>query len=52
MMRDDEWEALLTKVSTFCSKHDIPIMNMDEIFVVGVRPRRNATEILNLHHYR
>ena len=51
-MRDDEWEALLTKVSTFCSKHDILIVNMDEIFVVGVRPRRNVTEILNLHHYR
>ena len=52
MMRDDEWEALLTEVSTFCSKHDIPILNMDEIYVVGVRPRRNATQITNLHHYR
>ena len=51
-MRDDEWEALLTKVSTFCSKHDIPILIMDEIFVVGVRPRRNVPQITNLHHYR
>ncbi|KAL4594939.1 hypothetical protein ACB092_12G055100 [Castanea dentata] len=52
MMRDDEWEALLTEVSTFCSKHDIPILNMEEIFVVGVRPRRNAPQITNLLHYR
>ena len=52
MMRNDEWEILLTEVSTFCSKHDIPILNMEEIFVVGVRPRRNAPQITNLHHYR
>ncbi|KAL4653987.1 hypothetical protein ACB092_01G345500 [Castanea dentata] len=36
MMRDDEWEALLTEVSTF----------------FGVRPRHNAPQITNLHHYR
>ena len=52
MMRDDEWEALLTEVSTFCSKHGIPILNMEEIFVVGVRPRRNAPQISNLDYYR
>ncbi|XP_075636849.1 uncharacterized protein LOC142609104 [Castanea sativa] len=34
------------------SNHDIPILNMEEIFVVGVRPRRNAPQITNLHHYR
>ncbi|XP_075665810.1 uncharacterized protein LOC142635556 [Castanea sativa] len=34
------------------SKHDIPILNMDEIFVVGVRPRHNAPQIRNLHHCR
>ena len=52
MMRDYEWKALLTKVSSFCSKHDIPILNMDEIFVVVVRLRRNTPQITNLHHYR
>ncbi|XP_050250410.1 uncharacterized protein LOC126697420 [Quercus robur] len=51
MMRDYEWEALLTEVSSFCSKHDIPILNMDEIFVIGLRPRRSAPQITNLHHY-
>ena len=51
MMRDDKWEVLLTEVSSFCSEHDIPILNMNEIFVLGVRPRLNALQITNLHHY-
>jgi hypothetical protein len=34
-MRDDERQALLTEVSLFCIKHKIPILNMDEIFVLG-----------------
>ncbi|KAL4643325.1 hypothetical protein ACB092_02G084700 [Castanea dentata] len=32
--RDDEWISLLTKVSSFCTTYDIPILNMDEIFVL------------------
>ena len=52
MMRDDEWEALYIEVSSFCSKHEIPILNKDEIFVVGVKPRHNTPQITNLHHYR
>jgi hypothetical protein len=42
MMRDNEWESLLTEVLLFCDKHDIPILNMDEILVVGGRPRRQT----------
>ncbi|KAL4626448.1 hypothetical protein ACB092_05G096900 [Castanea dentata] len=34
VMRDDEWTSLLTEVSSFCATHDIPILNMDEIFVL------------------
>ena len=34
VMRDDEWKSLLTEVSSFCTTHDISILNMDEIFVV------------------
>ena len=41
VMRDDEWISLLTEVSLFCTIHDIPILNMDEIFVVSGRLRRN-----------
>ena len=52
MMRDDEWISLLTKVSSFCTTHDIPILNMDGIFVVSGRPRCNTQQNTNLHHYR
>ena len=45
------WEFLLTEVSSFCSKHSIPIQNMDKIFVVGGRPQRKTPQITNLHHY-
>ena len=51
VMRDDEWISLLTEVSSFCTTHDIPILNMDEIFVVSGRPRRNTQQNTNLHHY-
>ena len=33
VMRDDEWMFLLTEMSSFCTTHDIPILNMDEIFI-------------------
>ena len=49
-MRDDEWESLLTKMSSFCTRHVIPIM--DEIFVVSGRLRRNTQQNTNFHHYR
>ena len=38
VMRDDKWISLLTGVSLLCTTHDIPILNMDEIFVVSGRP--------------
>ena len=52
VMKDDEWVSLLTEVSSFCTTHDIPILNMDEIFVVSGRPRCNTQQNTNLHHYR
>ncbi|XP_019161885.1 PREDICTED: zinc finger MYM-type protein 1-like [Ipomoea nil] len=52
MMRDDGWEALLQQVSLFCNKHSIPIPNLDEVYVVPGRPRRNAEERTHLHRYR
>ena len=42
VMRDDEWMSLLIEVSSFCTTQDIPISNMDEIFVVSGRPRCNT----------
>ena len=51
VMRDDEWKFLLIEVSSFCTTHDIFILNMDEIFVVSKRPRHNTQQNTNLHHY-
>ena len=39
-------------MSSFCTTHDIPILIMDEIFVVSGRPRCNTQQSTNLHHYR
>ena len=39
-------------MSSFYTTHDIPILNMDEIFVVSRRLRRNTQQNTNLHHYR
>ena len=51
MIRDDEWLSLLTEVSSFCTTHDISILNMDDIFVVSGMPRRNTQQNTNLHRY-
>ena len=42
VMRDNKWISLLTEVFSFCITHDIPILNMDEIFVVSGRPQCNT----------
>ena len=52
VMREDEWSSLLTEVSSFCTKNDISILNMDETFVVSGRLRRNTQQKTNLHYYR
>jgi len=43
-MRDDELISLLTEVSSFCTTYDIPILNMDEIFVISERPWHNTQQ--------
>ncbi|XP_030939485.1 uncharacterized protein LOC115964284 [Quercus lobata] len=52
IQKDSLFSEQRVEAQSILSKHDIPILNMDEIFVVGVRPRRNAPQITNLHHYR
>ena len=52
VIKDDKWISLLIEVSSFCTTHDIPVLNMDEIFIVSGRPRRNTQQSTNLHHYR
>ena len=51
MTRDDELITLLTEMSSFCTTHDIPILNMDEIFVISGRLQRNTQQNTKLHHY-
>ena len=52
VIRDDECISLLTEMSSFCTTHDIPILKINEIFVVSRRPQRNTQQNTNLYHYR
>jgi hypothetical protein len=39
MMRENDWESLLEEVSSFCIKHDIDILNMDDEYKLHGRSR-------------
>ena len=52
VMREDEWNSLLIEVFSFCTMHDISILNMDETFVISGRSLCNTQQKTNLHHYR
>jgi hypothetical protein len=52
MMRENDWESLLEEVSSFCIKHDIGILNMDDEYKLRGRSRRKPQGITNLHHFR
>jgi hypothetical protein len=52
MMRENDWESLLEEVSSFCIKHDIDIINMDDKYKLCGRSRRKSQGITNLHHFR
>ncbi|KAG7559333.1 hypothetical protein ISN45_Aa05g009300, partial [Arabidopsis thaliana x Arabidopsis arenosa] len=49
--RDGGWNSLMIKVSSFCEKHDIEKLNMEEDFVDSRKPRKK-TGITNVHHYK
>ncbi|CAI0479229.1 unnamed protein product [Linum tenue] len=51
-LRDKGWESLLDSVVLFCKKECLPISNMDELYILSGRPRRNAQQITNMHHYK
>ncbi|RWR86320.1 Dimer_Tnp_hAT domain-containing protein/DUF4371 domain-containing protein [Cinnamomum micranthum f. kanehirae] len=51
MMRDDGWDSLLSQVHSFCNKHEISILNMDDLFLERQRSRCQG-ELTNLHYYR
>ncbi|KAK4732612.1 hypothetical protein R3W88_025600 [Solanum pinnatisectum] len=52
VLRDDEWDSLIAKVSTFCIKHDVLIPNFEEPYVSSLRSRRKLANYTILHHYR
>jgi glycine cleavage system regulatory protein len=52
MMRENDWESLLEEVSSFCIKHDIDILNMDDEYKFLGRSRQKSQGITNLYHFR
>ncbi|KDO38015.1 hypothetical protein CISIN_1g048383mg, partial [Citrus sinensis] len=47
-----DFDSLFGQVSTFCNKHDIDVLDMDDLFLITGRSRRKAREITNLHRYQ
>ncbi|XP_071725011.1 uncharacterized protein [Rutidosis leptorrhynchoides] len=45
-------DSLLVEVSSFCTRHDISILDMDSNCLPNSRKRRRAPNVTNLHHYR
>ncbi|XP_045791578.1 zinc finger MYM-type protein 1-like [Trifolium pratense] len=51
-MREDGWCNLLAEVTLFCKKKDIEIVNMDDVFTLHGKPKRNVEIVSNLHHFQ
>jgi hypothetical protein len=51
-VRDNGYEKLLERVKEFCRQQDIPVLDMDAVFVRVGRPRRNALTDTNDHVFR
>uniref|UniRef100_A0A0D3E775 DUF4371 domain-containing protein n=1 Tax=Brassica oleracea var. oleracea TaxID=109376 RepID=A0A0D3E775_BRAOL len=49
--RDDGWNSLMLKVSSFSKKHSIEELDMKEDFL-DTRRRRKKTGVINEHHYK
>jgi hypothetical protein len=49
-MREDGWNSLFEEVSKFCTKNNIVVPNMDELY--QPRSRRKVQDMKNSHHYR
>ena len=46
-LRDSGCDSLFGQVSTFCTKHDIDVLDMGDLFLIPGRSRRKAREITN-----
>ncbi|ESQ28986.1 hypothetical protein EUTSA_v10024135mg [Eutrema salsugineum] len=49
--RDDGWDSLMVKVHSFCNKHDVDMVMMEDEFVDFRRPRKR-TNTTNLQYYK
>ena len=49
-IRDDGWESLINKVSSFCENYKIEVLVMDDEF--DSKNSRKRSNITNLHHYK
>uniref|UniRef100_A0A199UAH7 DUF4371 domain-containing protein n=1 Tax=Manihot esculenta TaxID=3983 RepID=A0A199UAH7_MANES len=51
VVRDDGWKSLLLEVVQFCGKHDIVVLEMDDLYTMRGRSRRRTEKMTNLHFY-
>ncbi|XP_010693270.1 uncharacterized protein LOC104906235 [Beta vulgaris subsp. vulgaris] len=51
-MREQGWETLLHKVTSFSTKHKVEVPSMDALYVPQGRSRRFVEQATNLHHFR
>lgn len=51
MNRDDDWDLLLSQVSSFCEKNCITVPKMEDNFITH-RSKRKAHSMTNLRYYR
>ena len=51
MMRESGWSCFLDDVTSFCEKHEIVVLQMDDTFKARWRSRCTQ-EKTNLHHYQ
>ncbi|XP_016468382.2 uncharacterized protein LOC107790921 [Nicotiana tabacum] len=51
VMRESKWESLIDDASSFCSKHDIVIPEMDKNYHLG-KSKRRSSSVAYSHHLR
>ena len=52
IMREKDWDVLLTDVCRFCSQYELVMLDMEDEFVARKKRRRRAENMKNLHYYR
>nr|KAJ0192439.1 hypothetical protein LSAT_V11C800436900 [Lactuca sativa] len=50
-IRDVGWEPLLEKVTLFCAKNEVKVVDLEDEYYNGYS-RRRGSQVNNLHHYQ